>query len=529
MVQVRPSIELVGRIGLLLAVYWVFERVLRQAGHLSAQSYAQPVIALELLKHIFASPITLIGCATVCSVLIIRHRRLMDHWFMFEQGKQVRWFVSIVALVSAWTFTTYDINLYFNQPHVLDRVLLAGLAVLVVWRPVLIIPYTFMLFAMIWQLDYPLVTQYPWTEMNMLVRILTLWSAAYLTQLLTRGNRTSEFLFATLCLIASFYWGSGIGKFELNWIAHPHLNLLWAGAFANGWLSFLQPEQIASIVKATQPLALPLMAFTLLVEWAVLTILAHRNVTRFFLFGFIVFHTGIFVVTGMLFWKWIVIEIALIILFFARKATAPNIYSATRRVLSVLVIACGGLLFKPSNLSWYDTRLAYIYQLRGVDRSGKEYEIPIRSLTPYADTFTLGNFGYLSHHPQLTHIWGVTSDRHLASLLASPKQRAEIFALENTQGTVLYDETKSRRFDDFVQQYFAHLNARGTKPAFFTPLQAPPHLWTIPRDPVFTGQEPLVRVIVYQRTWLLEDDTTTVIRTRHIRTIDIPSKEAGVS
>ncbi len=420
------------------------------------------------------------------------------------------------------------LQLIFQSTHTFDRLLLIALAVLVVWRPALIFPYTLLLFAMVWQFDYPLVSQYPWTEMNMLVRILTLWCAAFLAHLITGSIRTTEFMFALICLIASFYWGSGIGKLELNWITHPYLNLLWAGSYANGWLSFLQPGQIASIVNATQPFALPLMVFTLFVEWAVLLVLVHRRVMLVFLFSFIAFHAGIFLVSGMLFWKWMVLEAALVILFFARKSTTPNIYSVTHVLLSAVIIATGGIWFRPSNLSWYDTRLAYIYQLRGTGASGKTYEIPIRSLTPYADTFTLGNFGYLSKYPQLTHIWGVTSDRYMADALLPAQTPEQIYALEAREGRVLYDETASQRFDDFAQRFFGNLNMRGSKTTPFSLLQPPAHLWTIPRDSVFAGEEPIVRVTVYQRTWLLSDDTTTVIRERDVRTIDIPASAGAV-
>ena len=522
--RLRPAIELVGRVGFLMALYVALERVLRQAGHLPTVSYEQPIIALALLKHVFASPLTAIGCAGVAALLIVRYRHVLTRWSTFEQGDRVRAFVSFVALIGAWTFATYGFNLYFNQPHTLDRLLLVALALLIIWRPVFVIPFTLLLFAIVWQFDYPLVSQYPWTDMNMLVRVLTLWCAAYLIHLLTGKTRIGDFMFVLICLVVSFYFGSGIGKFELNWISFPHLNLLWAGAYANGWLSFLQPTTIASIVKATQPFALPLMVFTLFVEWAGLAILSHRRVTLVFLFGFMAFHTGIFVVTGMLFWKWIAIEAALVILFFARKSTTPQIYSLTHLLLSVVIIATGGYWFKPSNLSWLDTRLAYIYQLRGIGTSGKTYELPIASLTPYADMFTLGNFGYLSHDPQLTHIWGVTSDRTMADALLPTQTSQQIFALEAKQGHVLYDEAASQRFDEFVRRYFSNLNARGSKTTPFSLLQAPAHLWTIPRDPVFAGQESLTRVIVVQRTWLLGDDTTTVIRERVVRSIDIPAK-----
>ena len=119
---------------------------------------------------------------------------------------------------------------------------------------------------------------------------------------------------------------------------------------------------------------------------------------------------------------------------------------------------------------------------------------------------------------------GLTAFIEQANALLPTQTPEQIFALEAKDGNVLYDDASSQRFDEFVRRYFGNLKARGSKTTPFSLLQAPAHLWTIPRDPVFIGQEPLSRVIVYQRTWLLGDDTTTVIRERDVRTIDIPAK-----
>lgn len=518
--SVRPLIEQAAAVGAMVGLYVLCERGLRRLGHLPEQGYGEPIIARQLIAHAFSRPLLFIAAASVSVAFVIALRL---RWSDFARGQALRGFITIVAGISVWTHATSDVNLYFNQVYLIDRLLLIVLAAGVVWRPAFVLPFLWLLFGFLWQYDYPLITQYPWTDMNMLLAAMALMGAFVVVRMVAGFRNTDIYLFVLVCIIASFYWGSGLGKAELNWISHPHLNYLIGGAYANGWLSFMPATTIAAIALSAAPMALPLMLFTLVVEWGSVLILARRWTTLAFIAGFICFHLGVFAFTGMLFWKWIVLEVVLVALFFAKRAQMPAIYGPGWFMLSVLLIAISALWVRPVNLSWYDTRAAYVFGYRGIAKSGRVYELPIQTFTPYADMFTLGIFEYINPKPQLLHIWNVTVNREVASRLVQPIDANAFFAYEEEKNIVHYDAGRAALFDKFMQQTMRHLNARGSKASPFSFAQPPAHLWTLPRSPIFSGQEELVRVEVYQRTWLLSEGDMRIIRERPIREVAIPA------
>ena len=67
--------------------------------------------------------------------LLLLHRYKSLKWETLEQGKLIRRFIMLVALVFAWKFNTYDFNLYYGEAHYLDRLLVIALACAVYFIP----------------------------------------------------------------------------------------------------------------------------------------------------------------------------------------------------------------------------------------------------------------------------------------------------------------------------------------------------------------------------------------------------------
>lgn len=527
--QISQVLSLVIRMGTMLAFYVGLEWWIRHAGHLSLSSYQQPVILIELLKNLFETPLLAAGTIILLGTGAVRVQAIWNDWSFFDNGQRLRVFVLCVVAIAAWTFSTYDYNLYFNQSHFIDRLALLVLALLSWRKPVFVLPFVLLLVAIVWQLDYPLVGLYPWTEMNLVFHTLALFGVFFLIHVLTGTRRTADFIFLLCCLVASSYWGSGLGKLRLDWINHPHLHLLPMGAYTNGWLGFLPPETIVSLVKFVTPFTLPLMLFTLFVEWGVITLLWKRNLTIIFLLSFIVFHAGIFLYTGMFFWKWILLEVALLFCFFLRKPTL-SIYTRWHFLLSLALIGGSTIWFRPTNLSWYDTRLSYSYRVEAIGKSGERYALPIGTFAPYNDVFTLGNLAFLNPEPQLLHIWDVTPIDELETDLRTATQPEQIYELERQYAIIFHDQTKIEMFDDFMTLFFQNLNHEGVNRAWWNPVRAPRHLWSFPRngEVIFEGQEPIVRVKIYQVTALYDDEQYSIIRKRAVREINIPDGDGDV-
>ncbi|MBI5302117.1 MAG: hypothetical protein HY868_08275 [Chloroflexi bacterium] len=481
-------------------MYFFLERWLRQTSHLPARDYAQPILAVGLVWRIAENPLPLL----LFGVLVItRFRALARPWRDLEHGAELRALIGLLAGIYAWTFAAYDYNFYFNQGHWLDRAWLIGFAVLILWRPIFLLPFLALAFTLIWQFDYPLTWQFSWTEIDLPLRALVLFTAAFLLNAATRERRADTFLFLLLCLVASAYWSAGVGKLELDWLAHPYLYFLLPAGYAHGWLSFLDANLIVTLTQWLAPFTLPLMLFTLVVELGALVALWRRDVTIWWLAGCVAMHAGILLVCGIAFWKWILLDAALILIWRKnRGADGLPIFTRAHFFISIVLIAGSSIWFKPVPLAWYDTPITRTIRLEAIGASGAAYVLPSHLFSHYADLVTFSNFGWLDparHIPN--QIWGVTMNNAMARALVAVKSFEQFEAVEVERGSGEFDAPRAELFDDLVRRFLANRNASARGVSF----QAPGHLWVLPRPPVYADQEPIHRVRVYQVTWLYHD------------------------
>ena len=93
-----------------------------------------------------------------------------------------------------------------------------------------------------------------------------------------------------------------------------------------------------------------------------------------FLAGWIIFHLGVFAVSGICFWKWMMVDGTLLIIFLARDSGRVfPIFTRRHFVLSLFLILGGLFWFRPVNLAWYDSPTTYAYRFVGVGESGATY------------------------------------------------------------------------------------------------------------------------------------------------------------
>lgn len=498
--RVKPLVELGTRVGSLLLAYVFLERGLRQTSHLSAYAYVEPTLIVGLVQRLSENllPLLLFGI-----LVITRFHMLGRSWRALEHGAELRALIGLLVGIYAWTFGAYDYNFYFDQPHWLDRTLLIVCAVLTLWRPVFVFPFLAFTFTLIWQFDYPLAWQFSWTEIDLPLRALVLFCAAFLVNTATRDRRTDTFLFLLLCLVASAYWSPGIGKIELDWLTHPYLYFLLPAGYAHGWLGFIDANSIVTMTQWLAPFTVPMMLFTLVVELGALVALWRPSITLWWLSACIGLHVGILLVCGIAFWKWILLEVGLVLIWRNhRTAGHLPIYTRAQFLMSIVLIAGSGIWFKPVPLAWYDTPVTRTLRLEAVGASGITYVLPSQLFSQYADLLTFSNFGWLDparHIPN--QIWGVTMNKAIARALVEVKSFEQFDALEAERGHSEFDANRAELFDEFVRRFISTRPLRSPTVS----LQAPGHLWVWARPPVYADQEPIHRVQVYQVTWLYHD------------------------
>ena len=528
-----PLVSLGMRVVSLLFVYLVLERWLLGVARLPPASYEEPLIAAEMGKAFLVRPRFALSYALRIGVLaglayvLARHfRRVWIRWSELEQGAVLRLFVAVPTVVLAWAFATYDYNLYFDQAHLLDRLALVAFAALVFWRPLFVLPFALAAVAIIWQFNYP-ISSYSVAEQFLLVRVLLLFFGFFLVQAVGTSHRPSDFVFLVFTLLAASYFTGGLGKIRLDWFTQGNVALLLPATYANGWLGFLDPETVGTVTARILSIDWLLVAGTFVVECGAVFCFFRRRVFLFYLSVWIFFHLSVFALSGIFFWKWIIVESAVLLLLLT-KGGAPTfaVFSRPHFVLSIPFIVGGIVWFGPVNLSWYNAAVSYTYRFEGVGESGRRFSLPPSFFTPYDYQFTLSGFGYLSPHRQLGVVWGAIGNRNDAEALAGARGQREVEALEEARGELFRDDTRAEQLDDFLRRFVGTFNERRSKRTLLSPLGPPPQLWTFPRSDAFAGDERIARVVVYQVMSFFHGREYIEINPRELRTIEIPSPAA---
>lgn len=515
--RLPPPVALGGRIGLLLAVYWLLYGWLMTTCRLDEGAYGQPSLIAGLLARLVDRPVVPL---VALGLGFWRRGHLVRPWSALEGGSRVRAFVVLVAALLAWQFSTYDYNYHLGQSHLADRLLLLALVPLVAWRPVWIFPFLLLCATVLWQFDYPLGWGYSLAMHKPLVRLLTLFAALLLLRGLDGGRGTADWVFLACCLVAANYWLPGLGKVALGWIGHGHLYFMILGAYAHGWMAGLEAQTLVEAAGALSLFDWPMRLATLAVEVGALFFLWRRQTAKLLLAGWTAFQIGVFAAFGYCFWEWIGVNIGLWLCFFARGQDRRwPIFTRSHFLLSLLVIGGATAWFSPARLAWYDTRLAYTYRFEAVDGEGERHQLPPLAFSPFLDVFTFGTFTYLAPTSQLVGAYGATADRPLARALLRATTPEQIWALEKARVWPSFDPARAAVLDRLLQRFAAHLQE--DRALWLSRLKPPPVFWTQAHDPAYTGTRPLQTLNVYRLTWLYDGDSYGEIRREKVRALDL--------
>lgn len=514
---------LVARMGLLLVLFVLLDRGLGRLVRLPAAAFDQPFLLGTWLGTL---PVLYSGVLLVGSVLLALFVRTRPHptgWQAFAHAVTLRRLVLLAVGLLVWIYATYDYNLYLNQTHFLDRLLLIILGVLVYRHPGFLFPLLVVLLLLMRQFVLP-IGGYNWTIPMLPARMLMIVGAGYIGAVLTRRVRTQEVIFLICTLIAAQYWIPGWGKLEIGWLRYEQVSFFLPASYLNGWLGFLEPPTIAQLTRLLSVLSEPMKIATVVFECGALVCLWRRGAVRFFLVVWPMLHLGIFLVSGFFFWLWMVLDIGVMLLFF-RKHGAPSlpIFTPVHFVLSLILIAGSPLWFRPAKLAWHDIRVSHAYRFEARLANGQSYHLPLHFFDPYRYPFRLSIFHYLTDTPTFG---GMLSQGEVAAAFAAPTTPEDVFMFEQSLGKDSFNTARIKRFDHFMQRFAGHWNVQQSHQTPWHWLQPPPNFITF-NDPRFLeNPAPIEAVSVYQVTSLFDDASYREIRTHLVREIPIPPPDS---
>lgn len=517
----KPSVKsFLIRIGSVLLLYLILDRVLMKITNLPFENYQEPFIYFAFLKHIFASwyILLLIGSALI---LFLFRKNLFCSWPDFPKGKLIRFLVITAAGTLTWVFVTYNYNLYSNQGHYFDRLLLFIFLLLTYWRPIFVLPYLTILLPIIWQ--FTALRGFSFAVPFLPIHVLILFSGFFLIYLFVKKLPIADFVFLAGCLMATHYWTPGFEKLTPNWILYDQVYFLLPATYANGWLGFLDSQTISSITQKLGSFNVPLKMLTLMLEFGSMFFFLHRHSVKFFLSGWAFWHVGIFFVTGIFFWVWIFLDIAFLFLFLKKDgiSTLP-IFNLKYLIVSIILIISGSFWSRPAVLSWFDVPVTYTYRFEAETEGGKTYKLPPKFFAPFDFQFTVGSFAFLDNKPLISIIWGASPESNIGKQIMKLDSDKQLFSFEEKNGKVHLDEKSKEAFNLFIKQYIKNWNKRFSNQTFLSYIEAPRFLWTFPTSANFKpSKQTIKRIKVIQVMSFYNNGKYSEIRETMVNEISI--------
>lgn len=482
----RWSLEIVS-VAAILAVFYFADKEIFSRIRLPGRLFFNSSIVFSTLKR----PGVLELLLGLMVVPALRFRACS--WQKISEPK-VRAFVFACSMVVVWAFACYDYNHYYDQAHYLDRLIVVALGVLVLAHPVFLAPLLVFGVAMVRQFQGP-IGSFSWTDKVMIFQQLGL-AYAYVVVCAVKKPRLGAYLMLALALVGAGYVVPAVGKMDLDWHSANELHNLFIGSYNNGWWANFSRATVLQVADWLKSVNGPVGWMTLAVEFSPLVALFHRRLAALALILCILLHGGIFVLSGIFFWKWIVIDVGLIWVFLTlRKDQAAEIFGWRHAYvwLAVPLMFYGQRWGRIVNLSWYDTELSTHYRMEAIGKSGRRYLLSPGFMSPYDIVFSQNRFSYLSREPAVAVTFAASRNRRFAAALAAAKNADQLTAVERRYRRVHYRSRRARQFDSMMCRYFRSVNKHGKRSWWFGP---PRHIWTSHRDGEFAGQEPVERVDV---------------------------------
>lgn len=466
---------------------------------------------------------------TICLMFLVGKTR----WNQHEPGLRI--FYLGLAATLTWPFATYQFNFYLGHGHLLERgVLLMLFASCFRW-PVLLCPFVWWVGVIAHQFDHP-IGYYTWTDKQLVFDLLTLGIVSLGMIRLGKCHHSVP-LYLTLVLLAGHYVYPGLAKLWINWPAQNQLSDLLLSSWACGWLNWLTLEELDRWKVLLNRLNLPLICGAMVLELSGLFLISHRRFALASCTLWVLFHLMVCLLSGILFWKWIVVDLLVILwlLFLrtpARESTIPldetnnsspspggkpenrvpekslknqfaDYFPAHHFPLFVALVLLVPFLWGIPFLGWYDTPLVEYYEVELINVHGESWLVPVHLLAPYDVVFAQGRLHFLHDKPILVSTFGATSDLRLVQALQAGNVD-DLSELQREHGVIRHNERLAARFRELLRRYLDWIQRaepEELKPRWW---QAPHHVLDgrtdeLPRGEIWKGIQ-----IVFRRRFLPE-------------------------
>jgi hypothetical protein len=451
-------------------------------------------------------------------------------WDRFEHGKALRWFVMAWLFPLVWAGSTFSFNYYLGQGHFLDRFLLISFFV-ASWRSPLFVPFAARIaFIMMHEIAVPLGRDH--FDWESVYEVLCVFSVFTWFSFI-KSFHPKHFLLVGLGHWAAYYFWAGMAKHSMApdwaWVTENHLSNLSMGAYVRGYLNFIPEDSWIAFNEFVRKFDTFLAVFTMVMELGALVFFhLHRQTVRVWAILGAMLNGGIFLLTGIFFWKWIIANIALY-LFATRPGGRELINAMSKHKLATVLAALSiyyanhRIWYRPkTGVRWWDTRLVEDYELYAIGDSGERYHINPTWLEPHEMKWIMGQMCYATNERKITGIYATTGSRSVFRALENAKKPEDAIRLNRRGRRCTNPRKRKVKFDDYFKRYFTFINAHGRPHRWLTWLGRPKHLMTNRQGDFYDLQEPVKRIELYRELVFHHDHKLYRMDRRKVHQVDIP-------
>jgi hypothetical protein len=490
----------------------LFETLMRQREDI----YFNAFLGVGFASRGFAS---LIAGLLFAWVLLNRRR---VNWR--RMGSKARMVMAAVMLTATWCIIGVSFNYYTGHAYFVDRALIVVLLGATLWRPAFAIPLLAYLMVFLGQHhagagDWELTDKFP---------IIDAMSAfvAWMVLRTLMPLRVRTLFWFLLALQAINYLAPGIAKLTLDdsfnplgWYTENPLHLLSLTAWHHGWLSFLSAEDATALVRWASHLDVPMAVFTMIVEVGAPLLVLSRRTAVLWLGGAVMLHLGIFGMTGILFWIWVVLDLSLRWWMGAtRRKRTPRVRE--RAVALLVLIAAFPLFAKPKFLGWIDTPVSEHYFIE-VETDDGTFRVDHADFSPYDVTFEQGALHYVNRKRVVTYSWGGGLTYDVGIKLGEAETPDQVRTIIAEHGLERANEKHAAVLDTFLRKFFANVNEYGDM-RWVSDWGPPTHMQVRSGDPRFQFDARVRRVNVRFVRTFFDGETIHTMDDEVVRTVIVP-------
>lgn len=424
----------------------------------------------------FLHPLFLIALVVIGLPLFIKRNIL----FNLSVSKTDKLIIVTSAFLLSWELCTYNYNYYLNSAFYFDRVLLLVFPFLL-WRwPVLSAIYVPLAMVYRSQFNYP-VDGFELFDKRLLFDLLLMFVAVIYCDVYFKQS-TKKYFYLALCIIASDYFVTGISKLLISphgyeWATDNRISDLFLNAHQRGWLVDFSEKQIENIHAVLLKYNVFLQVIVLLLELTAIMILRNVHTAILLIALLFVMHLAIFLIGGIFFWKWMLIDLLVLAIIISNKSNFyPDIFTKTNFKVSLIIITTSFIWLRPYTIGWFDTRINQFFIYEAEDLRGQTLELNKNDFNPYHQWIQYDKLLFLVDDKCLpVSGFGYTISYSIKQGLDTIKpDNIQSFISQN--GEVFFDKQKADAFNQFMFTFFKNRNANYTK-LLLTKFHAPNHLY----------------------------------------------------